>query len=79
MIQDRKTKHETAVDNAKRLIKKGDKVGICKCPGTKRVFIFDHWDGCWMVSKSGIDDNHPSGVYSINGIKVDLTIKDEEL
>ena len=51
---------------AKKVLKAGDKIGCTKCPGTKRVFIFSHWDGCWMVSKSGINDYHPANIYSVN-------------
>lgn len=58
-----------AASEAKKVLKYGDKVGCTRCPGTKRVFIFSHWDGDWMVSKSGIDDYHPTNIYSINGFK----------
>ena len=56
--------------NAKKVLKKGDRVRCTKCPGTKRVFTFSHWDGCWMVSKSGINDYHPINVDMVNGAKV---------
>lgn len=56
--------------NAKKILKKGDRVRCTKCPGTKRVFTFSHWDGCWMVSKSGINDYHPVNVDMVNGEKV---------
>ena len=49
------------------MLKKGDTVTIIKCPGTKRWFTFDYWEGVWMVSKSGIADNHPLNVVAING------------
>ena len=57
---------------AKEVLIPGDNVGCTKCPGRKRVFIFSHWDGHWMVSKSGIDDYSPSGIYSINGKPIDF-------
>lgn len=62
-----KLRAKTAETKAKSILKKGDRVGTTKCPGTKRVIIFDHWDGCWMVSKTGIDDYHPINIYSVNG------------
>lgn len=49
-------------------IEKGDKIVCSKCPGNKRTFIFSHWDGCWMVSKTGINDFHPLNIYQINDI-----------
>jgi len=53
----------------KGILKRGDKIGCTRCPGTKRVFIFSAWDGNWMVSKSGINDYHPINIYSVNGKK----------
>jgi hypothetical protein len=55
------------VQELKLILKKGDRVRCSKCPGTFRTFTFSHWDGCWMVSKSGIDDFHPCCVKKING------------
>lgn len=52
---------------AKQILKKGDRVRCTKCPGTKRTFTFSHWDGCWMVSKTGINDYHPINVDLVNG------------
>ena len=58
-----------SVIEAKKVIQQGDRIGCTKCPNTKRVFTFSHWDGCWMVSISGINDYHPNAIYSINGEK----------
>lgn len=52
--------------SAKKILKKGDRVRCRKCPGTKRTITFDHWDGCWMVSKSMINDYHPVTIDLIN-------------
>jgi len=57
---------------AKKVLKAGDRVRCTKCPSTKRVFTFSYWDGCWMVSKSGINDYHPVNVDMVNGIAVDF-------
>jgi hypothetical protein len=72
MVNSEKEQAITAVNRAKQMLKPGDRVGATKCPGNRRVFTFSHWDGCWMVSKSGINDYHPASVYSINGQKVDF-------
>lgn len=56
------------------VLKEGDRIGVTKCPGTKRVITFSHWDGYWIVSKSGINDNSPKSVYSINGVTVNESI-----
>jgi len=58
------------VEKAKLILKKGDRIRVTKCPGTKRTITFDHWDGNWIVSKSGIDDYHPINVDVVNGEKI---------
>jgi hypothetical protein len=65
--QERKELDKKAEVFAKKILKQGDRVRCIKCPGTKRTFTFDHWDGCWMVSKAGIDDYHPINVDLVNG------------
>lgn len=72
LTEERKKMCQKAEVNAKKVLKVGDRVRCSKCPGTKRVFTFSHWDGCWMVSKSGINDYHPVNVDIVNGIKVDF-------
>lgn len=61
-----------AVAVAKGLLVSGDRVRVTKCPGTERTFTFDHWDGIWMVSRSGICDYSPSQILRVNGRKVDM-------
>jgi hypothetical protein len=57
---------------AKRIISPGDRIGCVRCLGRKIVFTFNHWDGHWMVSKTGICDFSPVNIYSINGTKISL-------
>ena len=57
---------------AKGMLKPGDRVRATKCPGTERTFTFDHWDGHWMVSRSGIDDYSPMCITKINGEEIDI-------
>lgn len=66
-----------AEDNARQVLKRGDRITVTKCPGTKRTITFDHWDGCWIVSKSGISDCHPVNVSKLNGQPIDLKISKE--
>ena len=58
----------------KSILKKGDRVGVEYCGPTRSVFTFDHWDGIWMVSKSGRCDYHPYHIYSINGESIFLLL-----
>jgi hypothetical protein len=58
---------EIAHKAAKQILKPGDRLRIRKCPGTLRWITFSHWDGYWIVSKSGIDDNSPRNVDMLNG------------
>lgn len=80
MTKERREKLQESVNFAKSILKKGDQVGCTKCPGTKRIFIFDHFEfNAWMCSKSGIDEYHPINIYSINGKKIDFKYLFEEL
>lgn len=45
-----------AVENARAMLRAGDRIRFTKCPGTKRWATFVGWSGNWIVSKSGIDD-----------------------
>lgn len=62
-----------AEENAKKVLKPGDRLRVTKCPGTKRWITFDSWDGHWIVSKSGINDFSPMCVDMLNGEPVDFT------
>lgn len=63
-----------AARNAKKVLKRGDRLRVARCPGTKRWITFECWSGDWIVSKSGIDDYAPSCVDRLNGEPVDFTI-----
>lgn len=62
-----------AEQNAKKVLKPGDRLRVTKCPGTKRWITFAEWDGHWIVSKSGINDYSPMCVDMLNGEAVDFT------
>lgn len=61
-----------AAEKAKAFLKKGDRVRVSKCPGTKRTITFSHFDGPWIVSKSGINDYAPTSVDLVNGQPVNF-------
>lgn len=61
-----------AVATAKKILKRGDRIRATKCPGTKRWFIFERWDGNWIVSKSGIDDIAACCIDRVNSKIVDF-------
>ena len=64
------------VKRAKEVLKKGDRIRVVKCPGTKRTITFDYWDGNWIVSKSGIDDYSPTTIDMLNGKPVSFLTPD---
>jgi hypothetical protein len=72
VCQERRNRLDLATSNAKAVLKKGDRVRVKKCPGTKRIISFSHWDGQWMVSKSGINDYHAINVDMVNCELVDF-------
>lgn len=63
------------LEKAKSILKKGDKIRVTKCPGTKRTITFDHWDGWWIVSKSGIDDYSFLTIDKLNGDDFSFKLK----
>ena len=65
-----------AAENAKKVLKKGDKIRVTKCPGTKRTITFSHFDGNWIVSKSGINDYSARSIDRLNGFPINFC-KDE--
>lgn len=62
-----------AEENAKKVLQPGDRLRVAKCPGTKRWITFSHWDGPWIVSKTGINDFSPRCVDMRNGEPIDFT------
>jgi hypothetical protein len=72
LIEERRRLFKLAEENAKKVLKPGDRVRVSKCPGTKRWITFAGWDGHWMVSKSGINDYSPGAVDMVNGEPVDF-------
>lgn len=72
--EERKSRFYTAAENAKQILKAGDRLRVTKCPGTKRWITFAGWDGNWIVSKSGISDYAPSSVDMVNGGPVDFCL-----
>lgn len=62
-----------ALRNATKVLKPGDKLRVAKCPGGERTIIFAHWDGEYVVSKSGIGSFHPLCISKVNGTPVDFS------
>jgi hypothetical protein len=71
-IEERRRLFLLAEQNAKKVLKPGDRIRVSKCPGTKRWVTFAGWDGHWIVSKSGINDFSPGAVDMLNGAPVDF-------
>ena len=56
-----------AVEAAKKVLRKGDRIRVSRCGGIVATYTFDGWDGIWIRSKSGIDDLHPASISKVNG------------
>lgn len=61
-----------ATARAKKILRRGDKITVTKCPGTKRSIVFDHWSGLEIISKSGQREYFAINISKINGEEVDL-------
>lgn len=62
-----------ATENAKKVLKEGDRIRVGRCGGMHATYTFSHWDGNWAVSKSGIDDLSARSITKLNGKAVDFT------
>lgn len=56
-----------ATDAAKKVLKKGDRLTVTKCPGTKRWIIFSHWEGNEIISASGQGEYAATSITRRNG------------
>lgn len=61
-----------ATENAKKSLIQGDVLIVERCMGKKVRFVFDCWDGRWIVSKSGKNDIAAINIISVNGKPVDF-------
>lgn len=68
-VRDRLAKATLA---AKKILKKGDRITVTKCPGTKRWIIFDHWNGNEIISASGEGEYAATNISRLNGAAVDF-------
>lgn len=71
---ERRRLHLLATENARKVLKVGDRFRVTKCPGTKRWATFAGWDGYWIVSKSGIDDYSARSIDRVNDQAIDFTL-----
>lgn len=61
-----------ATSAAKKVVKKGDRIRVTKCPGTKRTITFDHWNGNEIISKSGRGEYAAMNIDRLNGSRVNF-------
>lgn len=61
-----------ATDAAKKVLTKGDRITVTKCPGTKRWIIFDHWLGSEIISATGGGEFFATNISKLNGNPVDF-------
>lgn len=70
-IRDGRMRFLWAAANGKKILKEGDRVRVSSCPGTLRWISFSHFEGYWMVSKSG-KSYSAGGVDRVNDEVVDF-------
>ncbi|WP_043798265.1 hypothetical protein [Azospira oryzae] len=61
-----------ATEAAKRVLKRGDRITVTKCPGTKRWIVFDHWMGDEIISASGQGEYAATNISRLNGAPIDF-------
>lgn len=62
----------TATEAAKKVLQKGDRITVTKCPGTKRWIIFDYWAGNEIISASGESEYCAINISRLNGEPVNF-------
>lgn len=73
MTEDKIRLYRKATFAAKRTLKVGDKIRVSRCGGIRATYIFSHWDGNWIVSKSGIDDLSANSIDRLNGEPINFS------
>lgn len=68
----RQAEGRRATERAKAALKIGDRITATRCGGVLSTYVFDGWEGCWIVSKSGVSDIHPLSVRKVNGAPADF-------
>jgi hypothetical protein len=67
-----KVKFFRATERAKAILQPGDRFRCTRCGGILATYTFASWDGCWIVSKSGISDLAASCIDRLNGSPVNF-------
>lgn len=70
--QARRNRLKKATETAKKILKKGDRITVTKCPGTKRWIIFDHFNGNEIISASGEGEYAATNISKLNGEPIDF-------
>lgn len=70
--EEQKTQVSAATENAKSILKPGDRIRASRCGGLKRTYNFESWEGDWIITKSGISDIAAIHIDRLNGEKIDF-------
>lgn len=71
-LQERRARLAKATEAAKKVLQKGDRITVTKCPGTKRWIRFDHWEGNEIISASGEGEYAATNISRLNGEPVNF-------
>jgi hypothetical protein len=64
----------SAIINAKKILKKGDRFRASICGGSKPIYIFECWFGLGISSKSGVMDIAAADIDRLNGLPVNFSL-----
>lgn len=64
-----------ASENARRILKYGDRIRCTRCGGVRAYYTFAGWCGNRIISKSGIDDLSAVNIDMLNGQPVSFVEK----
>jgi len=61
VTENKRLMYRTAAKRAKAKLRPGDRIRVTACPGNKRWATFDHFEGEWVISRTG-QIYHPANI-----------------
>lgn len=61
VAEEKRLLYAMAAKRAKAKLRPGDRIRVTACPGNKRWATFDHFEGEWVISRTG-NIYHPANI-----------------
>jgi len=74
VTEEKRLIYSKAAKNAKAKLRTGDRIRVTACPGNKRWATFDHFEGEWVISRTG-QIYHPANIDKVFEELVDFKVQ----